>query len=98
MKLDNQKLVQVSELVEKVLEEYPETRTNDNLLIYRVLIKNNNSLASKSFTEVMRSTEMSFESITRARRKIQQDRPELKDEKTVAYRGEQESIFRNFYK
>ena len=98
MKLDNQKLVQVSELVEKVLEEYPETRTNDNLLIYRVLIKNNNSLASKSFTEVMRSTEMSFESITRARRKIQKERPELKDEKTVTYRGEQEMIFRNFYK
>lgn len=98
MKLDNQKLVQVSELVEKVLEEYPETRTNDNLLIYRVLIKNNNSLASKSFTEVMRSTEMSFESITRARRKIQKDRPELKDSTVAAFRYEQETVFRNFYK
>lgn len=98
MKLDNQKLVQVSELVEKVLEEYPETRTNDNLLIYRVLIKNNNSLASKSFTEVMRSTEMSFESITRARRKIQKERPELKDSTVAAFRYEQETIFRSFYK
>lgn len=98
MKLDNQKLVQVSELVEKVLEKYPETRTNDNLLIYRVLIENNNSLANKSFAEVMRSTEMSFESITRARRKIQQERPELKDETITTYRYEQETIFRNFYK
>lgn len=98
MNYNTQKLVQISDLVEMVLEEYPETRTNDNLLIYRVLIKNNNSLASKSFAEVMRSTEISFESITRARRKIQKTRPELKNEVIRSYRKEQENIFRNYYK
>ena len=49
-------------------------------------------MAGSTFAEVMFSAQkrgLSFESITRARRKVQQEYPELSDQKTVEIRQEE---------
>lgn len=85
-------------LVEQVLEEYPETRKDDHMLILKTIEKQHINTKSKSFEEVMKNCKVSFEGITRTRRAVQKERPELKDEEAESYRLEKEFEFRNMYK
>lgn len=82
------KLYKVEELVEKVLREYPDSRNDNFILIYRVYREINEDLVLRElFFQVMlyhKEYELpSFESITRARRKLQNKYPELKPTKEV---------------
>ena len=74
-------------------------RTNDNELILGVM-KRLGVNTNASFAEVVGSGKLptSFESITRARRKVQEQHPQLKDGRTVELRQEQEENYRNFAK
>ena len=47
--------------------------------------------------EILEKQGISFESITRARRKIQQENPELKDERMAEIRSEEEENYYVFY-
>lgn len=75
----------VEKIVNSILEEKPETRTNDNILIL----------------EYMKRTEKiekeSFESITRARRNIQRNKPYLKNNVIDDYRKEKEAEYLKYY-
>ena len=87
MKLD--KLIRLDKVVEEVLREYPQTRKDDNYLIFKVVQRTNPELAGSTFANVMfsaKSEGISFESITRARRKVQRKYPELEDCETESAR------------
>lgn len=64
------------DLAKSILEKYPPTRNDDNKLIWVILGElgyiSNGSISKKDFINAP-----SFESITRARRKIQELNPEL---------------------
>ncbi len=77
----------------------PFSRKNDNELILGVL-KRLGVDTNASFAEVVGSGNLpvSFESITRARRKVQERNPQLKDVVTVALRQEQEETYKQFAK
>lgn len=68
----------VTKRVEKVLREYPRARDDDNFLV-AVVYRNFYGIAASSFFDVMTNTKRlalpSFESITRARRKLQEEAP-----------------------
>lgn len=87
MKLD--KLIKLDKIVEEVLREYKQTREDDNYLIFKVVQRINPDLAGTTFANVMfnaKSQGISFESITRARRKVQRKYPELVDCETESAR------------
>ncbi len=87
MKLE--KLIRLDKVVEEMLQKYPETRKDDNYLIFKVVQKTNPDLAGSTFVNVMfnaKAKGISFESITRARRKVQQRHPELVDCETESAR------------
>lgn len=87
MKLD--KLIRLDKIVEEVLREDTQARKDDNYLIFKVVQITNPELAGSTFANVMfsaKSKGISFESITRARRKVQQRYPELVDCETESAR------------
>lgn len=84
--------------VKWVLNEYPETRKSDNLLILKIIENYDPSYEDKSFDYVLRNTKLSFESITRARRRVQKENPELFDFKTMVKREEKEQEYREYYR
>lgn len=84
--------------VKNALCDIPETRENDNLLILEVLAMKGVDI-NKPFAEVMQDRlPVSFECVTRARRKVQEKNPELRDEKTVRFRMKKQEEFRKFAK
>jgi len=80
--------------VKDILEMYPSTRSNDHEL-YILFFENefNSPFTKESFLKFMQS----FESVSRARRKVQENFPELKDEDTAKIRSEMEEIYRETY-
>lgn len=81
------KLSKLEPVVKKVLTEYEETRSDDFKLIYAVYRELDFFHTTKElFCEIMLNHKQynlpSFESITRCRRKLQNDYPELANEKT----------------
>lgn len=87
---------QLKEVVKCVTEELRtnySARTNDNELILGVD-------TNIPFSELIHSGNLptSFESITRARRKVQAQNPMLKDKPTADLRQEQEEVYRKFAK
>ena len=72
------------EIVEKILEAYPETRESDELLILKVWATQNPQIRDKSFSFVAFSHDFlsgkfhSTGSISRARRKLQEKREDLR--------------------
>lgn len=87
MKLE--KLIRLDKVVEEILRKYPDTRKDDGCLIFYVVQKTNPDLAGSTFAKVMfnaKTKGISFESITRARRKVQQRHPELVDCETESVR------------
>ena len=87
MKLE--KLIRLDKIVEEVLREDIQARKDDNCLIFKVVQIISPDLAGSTFANVMfnaKSKGISFESITRARRKVQQRYPELVDCETESAR------------
>lgn len=84
----------IKPLVEKLLQEFPLTRDNDNLLLLKVWAEQDNTLRmNKLFSDfsvgMIAGKYMKFESVSRARRKVQEENPELrgryyKDRKELA--------------
>lgn len=87
MKLNN--LLKLDKVVEEVLREDKLARRDDCYLILRVIQKMNPKLATETFFNVMinaRFYRISFESITRCRRRLQKKYPELADSKIESAR------------
>jgi hypothetical protein len=93
---DLKKLRQLQGVVQSVLEEKPETRRSDIELIIEVFRRSDVDI-TESFVSLARRGQLKqMESITRARRKVQEEHPELKDATTAAMRAENEETFRAF--
>lgn len=92
------KLYEVQELVYRALVDNPTTRSDDFILILEVL----SNYCDKGITleGVIRNHKElgipSFETITRARRKIQETHKELIDEKAKKVRKEEEKDFKEY--
>lgn len=93
------KLLRIEEIVEQILREDIYSRNNDIYLILRYVLKVYPYESGKKFEEVMTNIEkkgLSFESITRARRKIQNKYPELRNEKIANLRNEKQKDYINY--
>lgn len=90
------KIRKVEKIVDSILELKPETRGNDNLLILEY-IKQTENIEKESFERVMQQTKTSFESITRARRNIQRNKPYLKNSAVDDFRKEKETEYLKYY-
>lgn len=89
-------LKKIHDLVRAELTENPAARKSDITLILGVF-KRQGVDASKSFEQLAASGDLrQMESITRARRKIQAQNPELKDGGMAGLRAEREGIFREY--
>ena len=90
------------DIVEKLLEKYPEARKDDWVLYGAYLNDYTNVAHDITYAEIMlehkRLKLASFVSITRCRRKVQARRPELKDPKTAQKREEAEAHYKEFSK
>lgn len=86
----------VAKKVREILQEKPYSRENDGYLQEKVVEKLEPELAKKDFKTVMDNLQyygISMESITRARRKICEENPELKVAKTEKARREKEQEY-----
>lgn len=86
----------VAKTTRKVLLEEPYSRENDGYLIRRVIEILEPDLYKKDFRNIMDNlqfTGISFESITRARRKFFEENPQLKVKKTEIARREKEEEY-----
>ena len=98
-----EKLKRVTDVVTLVLMECPEARSNDKLLYYRVCEKMNCNVMGQPFGMIYLNLEEyglpNPETVTRSRRKLQRQYPELSaNEKVERYRMEQEEKFRKYAK
>lgn len=97
--MTNKKLLQP--IVTEILKTNPETREDDMLLISAVFDKLYKGLTDMSFNFIVnRRKELklpTFESITRARRYIQAEHPELASERAKQNRQEEEQKYREEY-
>lgn len=88
---------EVVKKTKQILLEEPYARENDGYLIRRVIEELEPNLYKQNFKKIMDNiqfTGISFESITRARRKFFEQNPELKAEKAEqARREKQEEYF-----
>lgn len=90
-------------IVEDILEQEPATRKSDNTLSVRYyqLLEPKNTLGSKVdfmtfFESPKKYNGFDYKTLERARRKIQERRPELKDSKVKELRVEQEEAFKEY--
>ncbi len=93
------KLLQVEKIVEEILRKEELTRVDDCFLILRVIQKMYPEFTGRSFAYVMMNGKkhgISFESITRARRKVQKKHPELVDKKTEETREAEQLEYMEF--
>ena len=74
----------VTPQVEKILEEMPETRDDDRELVLQVYSKFYDVWLGDRFYKIMRNKKLPpFESIRRARQRVQARRPELRSSDDV---------------
>lgn len=86
----------VAKMTRKILLEEPYSRENDGYLIRRVIEELEPDLYKKDFKKIMDNiqyTGISFESITRARRKFFEENPNLKVKKAEIARREKEEEY-----
>ena len=87
---------QIQNVVKKDIIVDEISRNNDNHLICETMRRMGFNI-ERSFKDVMNDNlTPSFESITRARRKLQQEHPNLKDNYVAQLRVQQEEIYREF--
>lgn len=100
-------LISITNLVKTILETNPQTRNSDSLLYLKVLehvaIPKNINLHNLTVTDFLTSVNRlglpCFETVRRARQKIQNQYPELKGCKAVQEaRAENEQIYRKYAK
>lgn len=87
---------EIKKTVYKILNEDEYTRGDDNYLILRVIQELEPSIVGTAFSNVMQKLGfrgISFEGITRARRKFFEEYPELKVEKVEKARREKEEEY-----
>lgn len=87
---------EIKKAVANILEQDELARRDDNYLILKVVQEIEPTMASETFVNVMLNAKykgISFESITRARRKYLNDHPELKDAETEQARREEEGNY-----
>ena len=93
---------EIKKTVYRILEQDSYARTDDNYLIMRVVQQLEPELAGTSFVNVMQGLKykgISFEGITRARRKFLEEYPEFKDsEITLVREKEEENYFMEYSK
>ena len=96
------KLDKVENIVKRVLETYSDTRDDDFVLVYRVYKEiNEGAMIRELFCEVMLNHKEyglpAFEGITRARRKLQKDYPELRPSEMIGkFRKQQEEEYKAY--
>lgn len=82
----------IKPLVYRILKEDSYARENDNYLIVKVAQELEPTLAGSRFIDLMFS-DLSMESITRARRKFLQENPDLKPKKITEIRENEEQEY-----
>lgn len=96
------KLNTLKPIVEKALKKYAICRQDDFILVYVVFKEISPQVARMSFADVIRTHEAlglpSIEGITRCRRKLMEEYPELKDANTTKARAEKIPEYVNFSK
>ena len=93
-----QKLVELKKVVYAELVENEQARSSDTELLLGVF-KRLGINAQESFAELVNSGKLrQMESITRCRRKLQQEYPELRVEPVAELRNERQQIFKDFAK
>lgn len=91
---------EIKKTVYKILQEDEYARENDNYLILRVVQELEPLLAGTAFSNVMQQLSfrgISFEGITRARRKFFEEYPQLKVKNVEKARREKEEEYREEY-
>lgn len=88
-------------LVKEILIKSPKARNSDAYLYYKVIEKLNRGSSNKPFKEVLFNLEEMglplYDTVTRARRKIQEKNPELQgDERVTKRRKENEEVFKEY--
>lgn len=88
-------LYKLEDIVKDVLINYRDTRSNDDVLIFRVYKKlNEDAVVRELFCEILLNRKQynlpSYKSIERCRRKIYQKHPELNPKKVAELRARQE--------
>lgn len=87
--------------VRYILNKYPKARDDDYLLWAIFLFMNNIVKEEEKFYEVITKAKAnklpSYESITRARRKVQEKEPNLRG-KAYAQRKKEEATYHDFYR
>ena len=95
-----EKLKKIESVVEEILDENENTRTSDDLLYVYVCERFNKETSSMSFKDFFLTRNETrcpnFASVTRARRKIFEKRPELKPEKVTECREAMEEVYREY--
>ena len=95
-----ERLKKIESVVEKILEKKEETRESDDLLYVYVCEYFHRGVSSMSFKDFFfaRNTTFcpTFASVTRARRKVFEKRPELKPKKITELREDMEEVYRDY--
>lgn len=97
--MNKKRLEEIAKIVEKILRNEELARRDDCYLILRVIEYLYPGETGKTFANVMlnaKEKNISFESITRARRKIQGEFPELKDRETSNSRNIEQNEYREY--
>ena len=92
------KITKIEPIVFRVLQDYPETRGDDHILILKVLetfVTPTMSLNAVFENHVLLGIP-SLETITRCRRKLQAGHPDLRDETARKIRQEEVEEYRNY--
>lgn len=80
-------LCKVADLVKDILQENEQARNSDKILFFEVCKRLNNSVLDEKLGDVLLTFNNfnlpAFESVGRARRKIQEQHPELRPKKAV---------------
>ena len=100
--MDKARLKDLHKLVEKILRENKEARTDDCYLYALLVSTINPNVYAHSFHYVMtRSQEFGLpilDSVTRCRRKVLKEFPELRIEEVQEKRAENESVHREYFR
>ena len=95
------RLFEIKSLVKEILEENEDARNSDNTLYAEICFRHNPSVMRLPFEEVIRYLDAyglpPFESVRRARQKLQAEHPDLRPSDEVAlFRVKNETAYKEF--
>ena len=95
-----EKLKKIEEVVERILDKRIDARESDDILYVYVCEYFHRGISTTSFKDFFFTRSQigcpNFASVTRARRKIFEKRPELKPEKVTKGREEVELVYKDY--